>query len=43
MTTATLLVSCPDQKGLVAKISDWVFSHGGKLIGIHLSKLHPLM
>lgn len=32
MTTATLLVSCPDQKGLVAKISDWVFSHGGNII-----------
>jgi formyltetrahydrofolate deformylase len=32
MTTATLLVSCPDQKGLVAKISDWVFSHGGNIL-----------
>lgn len=32
MTTATLLVSCPDQKGLVAKISDWVFSHDGNIL-----------
>lgn len=32
MTTATLLISCPDQKGLVAKISDWVFSHGGNIL-----------
>ncbi|AFY75229.1 formyltetrahydrofolate deformylase [Synechococcus sp. PCC 7502] len=32
MNTATLLVSCPDQKGLVAKISDWVFSHGGNIL-----------
>jgi formyltetrahydrofolate deformylase len=32
MNTATLMVSCPDQKGLVAKISDWVFSHGGNIL-----------
>ncbi|NUN64025.1 formyltetrahydrofolate deformylase [Pseudanabaena biceps] len=32
MTTATLLISCTDQKGLVAKISDWVFSHGGNIL-----------
>ena len=32
MTNATLLVSCPDQKGLVAKISDWVISHDGNIL-----------
>jgi formyltetrahydrofolate deformylase len=32
MTTATLLISCPDQKGLVAKISDWIFSHSGNIL-----------
>jgi formyltetrahydrofolate deformylase len=32
MNTATLLISCPDQKGLVAKISDWVFSHSGNIL-----------
>ncbi len=32
MNTATLLVSAPDQRGLVAKISDWVFSHGGNIL-----------
>jgi formyltetrahydrofolate deformylase len=32
MNRATLLISCPDQKGLVAKISDWVFSHGGNIL-----------
>jgi len=32
MTTATLLISCTDQKGLVAKISDWVFSHNGNIL-----------
>jgi formyltetrahydrofolate deformylase len=30
--TATLLVTCPDQKGLVAKISDFIFRHGGNLL-----------
>ncbi|AFY70290.1 formyltetrahydrofolate deformylase [Thalassoporum mexicanum PCC 7367] len=32
MTTATLLVSCPDQKGLVAKVADWLYSHNGNII-----------
>ncbi|MEB3310286.1 MAG: formyltetrahydrofolate deformylase [Snowella sp.] len=32
MATATLLISCPDQKGLVAKISDWIFSHNGNIL-----------
>lgn len=31
--TATLIVHCPDQKGLVAKISDFIFRHGGNLLG----------
>jgi formyltetrahydrofolate deformylase len=30
--TATLLITCPDQKGLVAKISDFIFRHGGNLL-----------
>lgn len=32
MATAILLVSCPDQKGLVAKLSDFVFKRGGNII-----------
>lgn len=32
MHTATLLISCLDQKGLVAKICDWVFCHGGNIL-----------
>ncbi|MCW6038371.1 formyltetrahydrofolate deformylase [Spirulina subsalsa FACHB-351] len=31
-STATLLVSCPDQKGLVAKIADFIYSYGGNII-----------
>jgi formyltetrahydrofolate deformylase len=30
--TATLLISCPDQKGLVAQISHFIYSHGGNII-----------
>ena len=30
--TATLLISCPDQKGLVAKIASFVYSNGGNII-----------
>ena len=30
--TATLLISCPDQKGLVAKIAGFVYSNGGNII-----------
>jgi formyltetrahydrofolate deformylase len=29
--TAVLLVSCPDQKGLVAAVSDFVYRHGGNI------------
>jgi formyltetrahydrofolate deformylase len=29
---ATLLISCPDQKGLVAAISDFIFGHGGNIL-----------
>lgn len=32
MATAILLISCPDQRGLVAKICDWVFIHNGNII-----------
>jgi formyltetrahydrofolate deformylase len=32
MTTATLLISCPDQKGLVAKVADWLYSNDGNIL-----------
>ncbi len=31
-TTATLLVCCPDQKGLVAKIANFIYGNGGNII-----------
>lgn len=31
-TTATLLFSCPDQKGLVAKLANFIYSNGGNII-----------
>ncbi|MES1023189.1 formyltetrahydrofolate deformylase [Gloeocapsa sp. BRSZ] len=30
--TATLLISCPDQKGLVAKIANFIYANGGNII-----------
>lgn len=30
--TATLLISCPDQKGLVAKIANFIYSNGGNIV-----------
>lgn len=30
--TATILLSCPDQKGLVAKIANFIYSNGGNII-----------
>jgi formyltetrahydrofolate deformylase len=32
LPTATLLISCPDQKGLVAKIANFIYSNGGNII-----------
>jgi len=32
LPTATLLVSCPDQKGLVAKIANFIYSNDGNII-----------
>lgn len=32
--TAVLLLSCPDQKGLVAKISSYIAEHGGNIIDL---------
>ncbi|MDX1976085.1 MAG: formyltetrahydrofolate deformylase [Pseudanabaenaceae cyanobacterium bins.68] len=32
MATAILLISAPDQRGLVAKIADWIFSLGGNIL-----------
>jgi len=31
-STATLLISCPDQKGLVAEISAFIYRHGGGIL-----------
>ena len=31
-STAVLLVSCPDQKGLVAKIANFIYANGGNVI-----------
>jgi formyltetrahydrofolate deformylase len=30
--TATLLISCPDQQGLVAKLSSFIYANGGNII-----------
>ena len=30
--TAILLISCPDQKGIVATLSDFVFRHNGNIL-----------
>ena len=30
--TAVLLISCPDQKGLVAEVSSFIFRHGGNIV-----------
>lgn len=30
--TATLLISCPDQKGLVASVSNFIYQNGGNII-----------
>lgn len=30
--TAVLLISCPDQKGLLAEVSSFIFRHGGNIV-----------
>jgi len=30
--TAVLLISCPDQKGLVAEVSSFIYRHGGNIV-----------
>lgn len=30
--TATLLISCPDQRGLVAKFANFIYANGGNII-----------
>jgi formyltetrahydrofolate hydrolase len=30
--TATLLISCPDQRGLVAKFVNFIYGHNGNII-----------
>ena len=32
MATATLLLSCPDQKGVVATMAEWVYRHDGNIV-----------
>ncbi len=32
LPTATILLSCPDQQGLVAKIANFIYSNGGNII-----------
>ena len=31
-TSAILLISCPDRKGEVATIADFIFKHGGNIL-----------
>ena len=31
-TSTILLVSCPDRKGVVARIADFIFRHGGNIL-----------
>ena len=31
-STATLLISCPDQQGLVAKLANFIYDNGGNII-----------
>jgi formyltetrahydrofolate deformylase len=31
-TTATLLISCPDRRGLVAKLSNFIYANGGNIV-----------
>lgn len=32
MTTATLLIPCPNQRGIVAKVADFIYRHNGNII-----------
>ena len=32
LPTATLLISCPDQKGLVAKLANFIYANGGNIL-----------
>lgn len=51
--TATLLISCPDQKGLVAKLANFIYANGGNIVhadqhrdeanGLFLSRLEWLL
>lgn len=33
---AILLLSCPDSKGLVAKISNFIFTHDGNIVHVRV-------
>ena len=30
--TATLLISCPDQRGLLAKFANFIYAYGGNIV-----------
>ena len=36
-TSAILLISCPDRKGIVATVADFVYRHNGNIL---LSLIH---
>lgn len=42
--TATLLISCPDQQGLVAKIANFIYANGGNIVHAdqHRDETHGL-
>jgi formyltetrahydrofolate deformylase len=42
--TAVLLISCPDQKGLLAEISSFVYRHGGNIVHAeqHIDRLQSV-
>jgi formyltetrahydrofolate deformylase len=35
MESAVLRLHCPDQKGLVARVSAFVYKHGGNILAVH--------
>lgn len=41
METAVLLLQCPDRKGIVAKISDWIWRHDGNIIQLDQHSTDP--
>jgi len=35
LESAVLRLHCPDQKGLVARVSGFVYKHGGNILPVH--------